>query len=191
MHGGGTQPALTADAPRGGDALRGETFLELLGRLAVEGEQQDAAGIHAARHQLGDPADECLGLAGSGGREHARRAAPVLHGGALGGVEPHDVGGGRAGAHGRARCRAHLRAGVRPPTSARGATQTGLVTVVRGAACSQKSTDVFEVQTGGVGESEGAPRERPYGEREADAVGEVASHERVDEAQEYVVGCGE
>src|SRR5450756_681385 len=88
VHGGGAQPALTADAPRRGDALRGEALLELLGRLVVEGEQQDAAGIHAARHQRGDPAHERLGLARAGGREDARRAAPVLYGGALCGVEP-------------------------------------------------------------------------------------------------------
>src|SRR5450759_4948324 len=63
VHGGGAQPALTADAPRRGDALRGEALLELLGRLAVEGEQQDAARVHTARHQRGDPAHERLGLA--------------------------------------------------------------------------------------------------------------------------------
>ena len=155
VHGGGAQPALTADAPRGGDALRGEALLELLGRLAVEGEQQDAAGIDAARHQLGDPADEGLGLAGAGGREHARRAAPVLDGGALGGVEPHVVGSGRTARRGRAR----RRAGGRSPDVARGAARPAWSAAARGAAYAQQGADVFEVQTGGVGVAEGAARE--------------------------------
>src|SRR5665647_2199933 len=53
------------------------------------------------------------------------------------------------------------------------------------------AADVFEVQPGGVGGAEGAAREHVGGEREPDAVGETASHERVDEAQQHVVGPGE
>ena len=188
MHGGGAPPALAADAPRRGDAQRGEALLELLGRLAVEGQQQDAAGVHAARHQLGDPAHERLGLARAGGREDARRAAPVFDGGALRGVEPHFVGGGRGGRRGlapgaTARCSRRARAALvaRPPCHPR--------------AKYRARPAARRCLRGPDGRMSARPRGRrantSRGERKPDAVGETASHQRVDEPQQYVVGPGE
>ena len=80
-----------AEATRAGDAQRRQPLFELLGRLAVEGEHEDARRVRAALDELDDAAHQRLGLARPGRREHSRRAARVLDGGALGVVEPDRV----------------------------------------------------------------------------------------------------
>ena len=100
---GGSGVRRRAEAARGADAEGGETLLELFGRLAVEGEHEDAGGIGAAVDELDDAAHQGLGLARAGRREDACGAADVLDCGALGVVEPRRVGAG-----GRARRRAWL-----------------------------------------------------------------------------------
>ena len=84
-----------AEAARAGDAQRRQPLLELLGRLAVEGQHEDAGRVGAALDELDDAAHQRLGLARPGRREHPRRAACVLDGGALGVVEPDRVGTAR------------------------------------------------------------------------------------------------
>ena len=141
--GSGTAPAADGtcvrrrpEAARARDAQRRQPLLELLGRLAVEGEHEDAGGVAAAVHELDDAADERLGLAGAGGGQHPRRPLPVLDGGALGGVQPDGVGlaRGPAGAGGSVRDRGSVR-----ELAGHGAGRDG-----------EQAADVLEVERGGL-----------------------------------------
>ena len=80
-----------AEAARAADAQRRQPLLELFGRLAVEGEHEDAGRVRAAVHELDHAAHQRLGLARACRGEHPRRAAGMHDGGALGVVEPDRV----------------------------------------------------------------------------------------------------
>ena len=181
--GSGTAPAADGacvrrrpEAARARDAQRRQPLLELLGRLAVEGEHEDAGGVAAAVHELDDAADERLGLAGAGGSQHPRRPLPVLDGGALGGVQPDGVGlaRGPAGAGGSVRDRGSVRERV-----GHGAGRDG-----------EQAADVLEVERGGLADLCGTRGERLGSEREAQAVRQAAGEQRVDEAEQHRAGCG-
>ena len=164
-----------SETARGGDAERREPLLELLGRFAVEREQQDGGRVGAAPHELVHAADKRLGLAGAGGSEHPRRPAAVPDRGTLGGVQP---GGVRA-----ARQRARGDRGA-APLDARRAPQTRTWRDRRRCPGAEQVPDVLNVQQRSPREVEGARGERLRLEREADAVRQAAAYERVHEAQQ-------
>ena len=77
-----------------------DAVAHLGGGLVGEGDGEDLAGLCGARaHQVGDPAGERAGLAGSGAGQDQQRSLPVRHGFALGLVEALEkrVGSGGGG----------------------------------------------------------------------------------------------
>jgi len=87
-----------------------DTAHHLAGCSAGEGEQQDAAGLGAARDEVGDAVGERGGLAGAGAGHDEQRAVAVRGGRALLGVEVgqqrvgEDVVGGLGGRGEGLRC---------------------------------------------------------------------------------------
>ena len=194
-----------AEAPRGRDAVRGEAFLELLGGLAVEGEHEDARGVRAALDELQDAADERLGLARARRREDASRAAGVLDGRPLGGVERRlagiRVGSGDLLRRGRreSRCaswhqiwhhRWHqtwhhtLHPQCLPSGRAGGCRRRRDRHGASRPADAEEPADVLEVERGGVAEAQATRREHLSAEGEPEAVGEASGDERVDEPKQ-------
>ena len=177
----GTSPAdgasvrRRAEAARGADAEGGEALFELLRRLAVEGEHQDAGRVGAAIDELDDAAHQGLRLARAGRREDARGAVTVFDGGALGVVELRRIGaGGRArrrpgrpGRVGGGRRLEHLRAAGKRAGGSR---------------LAQQAADVLEVEGAGLADAEAARRQHALTEREPDAERQATADERVDES---------
>jgi hypothetical protein len=90
VKGGDRQAAALAGAQQGADAL-----LHLAGGLVGEGHGDDVLGADAAiLDQMGDLAGDHAGLAGTGAGEHQERAADVVHGLLLPGVETGHEGRG-------------------------------------------------------------------------------------------------
>ena len=168
-----------SQATRRGDAEGGEALLELLRRLAVEGEHEDAGRVDAAVHELYDAAHQGLGLARAGGSQHPGGAPLVFDRGALGFVEPHRV---RAGGCTPGRRRRERRLRVRRAWVRR------VERLGRPGGRAEQSPDVLEVEQGGVADAEVAWSELLRSEGEAEAERRAPGHERVYEVQQHVAG---
>ena len=167
-----------AEATGRADAQRRQPLLELLGRLAIEGEHEDARGVGAAVDELDDPAHQRLGLAGAGRGEDARRAAGVQDGGALRVVEPDGVGAARREALRRAGASAAGGLGGLP-----GASNARAAAVAR-----SRRPMSSRSSSGGLADGEAARFEDVRAERKAQAERQAARNERVDEAQKDLRG---